>query len=308
MERWRVLVACPACQLQFDASGRPPGAIFRCLCGHALRVPAPRAHDAAVVRCSSCGGPREAAASACRFCGSDFTLHEQDLHTICPGCMARVSDRGRFCHHCGLPILPSAFAGEATDRPCPACGAEWRLVSRNLGGGGITVLECGGCGGLWLGNPVFVLLEERARREGRRAALEGLRLPSPDRATSAVEPPVYRPCPECGRLMHRRNYGRKSGVILDVCGDHGLWFDRGELDRVLRWIRRGELERSERLAEEESRHAARAAARERAAELEFASGGSLSSPVETGGVLWMAGAATDFVGWLIGWVGDRLHR
>ena len=46
--------------------------------------------------------------------------------------------------------------------------------------------------------------------------------------------------------MHRRNYGRKSGVILDTCRQHGVWFDQGELDSVLEWIRHGGLERAER--------------------------------------------------------------
>ena len=39
--------------------------------------------------------------------------------------------------------------------------------------------------------------------------------------------------------MHRLNFGRKSGIILDSCHPHGLWFDANELDAVVRWIRSG---------------------------------------------------------------------
>jgi Zn-finger nucleic acid-binding protein len=39
--------------------------------------------------------------------------------------------------------------------------------------------------------------------------------------------------------MHRMNFGRKSGIILDSCRPHGLWFDANELDAVVRWIRSG---------------------------------------------------------------------
>ncbi len=39
--------------------------------------------------------------------------------------------------------------------------------------------------------------------------------------------------------MHRLNFGRKSGIILDSCRPHGLWFDANELDAVVRWIRTG---------------------------------------------------------------------
>ncbi len=49
----------------------------------------------------------------------------------------------------------------------------------------------------------------------------------------------YRPCAICGELMNRRNYGRDSGIIIDVCGDHGVWFDADELARILTWIRAG---------------------------------------------------------------------
>lgn len=41
--------------------------------------------------------------------------------------------------------------------------------------------------------------------------------------------------------MNRRNYGRRSGVIVDVCTEHGVWFDFGELSRILAWIRDGGL-------------------------------------------------------------------
>jgi hypothetical protein len=42
--------------------------------------------------------------------------------------------------------------------------------------------------------------------------------------------------------MVRRNFGRTSGVIVDLCGSHGVWFDAQELAHVLRWIRSGNLE------------------------------------------------------------------
>jgi len=92
----RLLVACPKCRRQYDASGWAVGSRFRCHCGDVVKVREPKRHDAAVVRCSSCGAPREERDAACRFCGADFTLHERDLHTVCPGCFARVSDSARF--------------------------------------------------------------------------------------------------------------------------------------------------------------------------------------------------------------------
>ena len=253
--RLRLLVACPACKLQYDATGRPVGSRFRCSCGELVTVPEGRPHDSAVVRCSACGAPRRGDEAACGFCDSSFTLHERDLVTICPACATRISSRARFCHACAQPILSPATAGEPTAHVCPACG-EQRLHSRPLGAENrVAVLECGRCAGLWLGNDVFRLLERRALEAESTFEAPGERRAEVV-ATSAAggAAALYRPCPECYKLMHRRNYGRKSGVILDTCAAHGLWFDRGELDRVLGWVHGGGRRRAEEAAEVERRH------------------------------------------------------
>ncbi len=45
-----------------------------------------------------------------------------------------------------------------------------------------------------------------------------------------------RRCPRCSRKMwHVRSPGKGEHVILDACpDDHGLWFDHGELEEILR--------------------------------------------------------------------------
>lgn len=254
---FRLLVACPACKLQYDATGHPVGSRFRCSCGELVTVPEGRPHDSVVVRCSACGGPRRGDEPACGFCDSDFTLHERDLLTVCPACTTRISSRARFCHSCAQPIIAQETAGESTAYSCPACGEERRLHSRRLGAEErVAVLECGSCAGLWLGNDVFRLLEARTLEtestfqmpQGRGTELPAARF-ADGSATS-----LYRPCVKCGKLMHRRNYGRKSGVIVDTCSAHGLWFDLGELNRVLGWVRGGGRRRADEAAEHERRH------------------------------------------------------
>ena len=264
----RFLVACPECHRQFDATQRPAGSAFPCSCGATVTVPRPQAHDAAVVRCSSCGAPREETEPACRFCGAEFTLHERDLDTLCPGCMARVSGRARFCHHCGTPILgDQAAAGESGYR-CPTCPGERPLVSRRLGRANVAIFDCATCGGLWVEKEIFEVLADRAR-SGQLP--EGFGGGAPAVAAAAdVHPPEpqqqplqplqslhYRPCVICGALMNRRNYGRKSGVIVDLCARHGIWFDLQELDRLLRWIHEGGEARAGKLQQEETRIEAR---------------------------------------------------
>jgi Zn-finger nucleic acid-binding protein/ribosomal protein L40E len=259
----RKLLLCPSCNRQFDATNLQVGTQLRCRCGTAIAVPVIASRDAAVVRCASCGAAREEGAKSCGYCGSDFTIHEQDLETICPSCFARISNTARFCHHCGTAIAPEEVAGDKTDRVCPACGDGRFLSSRALGGTGATALECGVCGGLWLGAEVFHTLEERAR-EAAPAAPDPAALRS-EMASRAKPPlqvgPLYRRCPACRTPMTRINFERVSGILLDRCRDDGIWFDATELDAVLRWIKLGgERVSDERRQDEE---------RSRAAQLRF---------------------------------------
>lgn len=260
----RLLAACRECKRQYDASTRKPGSVFHCACGATVTVPKPEWQDAAVVRCAECGAPRERGVEACSYCGASFTLHERDMHTICPECMARVSDKARYCHRCATAIMPEGDAGQDTDKACPVCGDDAPpLVSRALGEQELSVLECGSCGGLWLGSRAFRILEDRAREKERDYALPGTEAGPSGGGSLKQQGPMYRPCVECGQLMARRNYARKSGVIIDVCRDHGMFFDAGELARILHWIREGGLSRTEALGRLDEREELR---RQRVAE------------------------------------------
>jgi Zn-finger nucleic acid-binding protein len=259
----RILVKCHACNRQSEAGDLEVGRRFHCLCGEVLAVPRVKAKEAAVVRCSSCGGPRQRAAEKCTFCGADFTVHERDLHTICPGCMARIMDRAKFCHHCGIRIAVQGKSGAPTEHPCPACGTERHLDSRTLGEPPIGILECRVCGGLWIGSEVFEMITERMKGEAADPVAGMPAAPKrPSRTVgSRQRGPLYRRCPRCATMMARLNYARRSGVIVDSCHQHGIWFDAGELDSLLQWIRRGGLKKAEQLEKQEAEAAARRARR-----------------------------------------------
>lgn len=234
----RILVACPECRRRYRAEKRKIGTKFHCRCGQVLEVRQPRGHEARVVRCSSCGGARQDNSRNCSFCGSDFTLHERDLNTVCPNCFARVSDRARYCSECGDLLAAEAIAGEDSQAICPACPDEEKLASRQLGHENLNVLECQACTGLWIGVESFRELRDRAAR--RAAHLEEAALAEAKPRRSAKQAgPLYRPCVVCEKLMARRLYAPQSGVIIDLCKDHGLWFDATELHQVIQWISQG---------------------------------------------------------------------
>ncbi len=58
----------------------------------------------------------------------------------------------------------------------------------------------------------------------------------------ALDPVIrYRRCPMCNEWMQRRNFGATSGVVVDVCAPHGVWFDAWELQQVLSFVEAGGL-------------------------------------------------------------------
>ncbi len=83
------------------------------------------------------------------------------------------------------------------------------------------VLECGSCRGLFVAHSV---LEDTLRE--RRGGVYEVGAPVD---TMEVR---YLACPRCAERMSRRLFGRKSGLVVDVCSMHGIWFDRGEAEQA----------------------------------------------------------------------------
>ena len=46
--------------------------------------------------------------------------------------------------------------------------------------------------------------------------------------------------------MLRKNFRESSGVIVDVCAAHGVWFDRGELGTIIDFAASGAMAKAER--------------------------------------------------------------
>lgn len=121
---------------------------------------------------------------------------------------------------------------------------------------GATMLdECPGCEGVWLDSASFDRV--CAEREQQAAVLGAAAPASDDQSATGQGAPVrYIPCPECAGLMNRINFAKCSGVIVDTCKKHGIWFDRDELRRIVEFIRAGGLDKS-RAREKEEIHTER---------------------------------------------------
>jgi len=228
------LVACSRCHAQFDAAGVERESI-PCHCGQRVPVTRPTPIDAPIRRCGACGAGVDAAAADCAYCRNRID-RESSRGLICPECYARNPDASRHCTNCGVAFRPQPLLREGAALPCPAC--EDALVVRSIAG--IAVSECGSCRGLWVPGESFDALVERARARHQVRASGGLG--GAPVGIAIADPGVsYRRCPVCTQIMHRRNFGRRSGVVVDWCRTDGTWLDADELGHIAAFIAGGGL-------------------------------------------------------------------
>src|SRR5215208_2706519 len=202
--------------------------------------------DATTLNCPTCGAAASTGATECAFCRARLAT------VACPSCFGLVFAGSRHCAHCGARA--ERTVRDAEPRRCPRACGEMRRVSL----GATELLECERCAGVWVDGPTFQRLCAEGERQaavlaaGPHAARgEGARADTGQRVR-------YSPCPECGKVMNRVNFARFSGVIVDECKQHGVWFDEDELRRVVEFIRSGGVDRArakerEALAEERRR-------------------------------------------------------
>jgi Zn-finger nucleic acid-binding protein len=232
-----MLNACLPCGRQYDVSHLKPGERVQCECGATFEVEFRKPHSPRALQCSSCGANLREGSSKCEYCAAEVTLEERRLSAVCPGCFARASTEARFCMECGLKIQPQALTALAEGTVCPRC--EGALRSRDVGPA--VLVECAGCGGMWLGEQHFDRLCEDA--DAADVVSRGIERAEPGVAGDTEEV-RYLKCIVCSDFMQRRNYASASGVIIDVCRRHGVWLDHRELERILAFVREGGLDRA----------------------------------------------------------------
>jgi Zn-finger nucleic acid-binding protein len=191
--------------------------------------PSGRMDHAASFRCPNCGAPVGAKARACGFCRAALATHR------CSHCFDLSAAGAKHCGACGRE-LGLEFIAEPSGLLCPACRSPLGSITEASG----TLFDCVGCGGHFVEHALLRSLLER------RSALTGAR-PRPFKPSNPLASKLcYRPCARCEALMHRKNFGDTSGVVIDVCSQHGIWFDQGELPAVLDFVEGGGLERAQR--------------------------------------------------------------
>jgi Zn-finger nucleic acid-binding protein len=227
-----ILVACPACDRQYDVTHVPVGHRVRCVCDEIIRVGTQGSLQVRALHCSGCGGPLEGTEETCRWCGAKLSDADRGATTLCPKCFARLPDDARHCQACGVAIAPQALTPLPADKVCPRCRGELQIRSLGVA----DVIECSACGSLWLGVQVF----EAVCRDAERRLDTFLLAKGEPPAAVPNSNQRYIPCLTCGQLMNRRSFRRgqrASGVVVDHCRDHGVWLDRDELERIASFLR-----------------------------------------------------------------------
>jgi Zn-finger nucleic acid-binding protein len=160
----------------------------------------------------------------------------------------------KFCPHCGARVGRTEEEDEKVALPCPHC--EVALKGVELGPHGtVKMHECPKCEGFWVDVATF---EAICTDREEQAIVAGGASGPPLRAELKLEGVRYLRCPTCRTLMNRVNFAGRSGVIIDTCRGHGTWFDKGELQNIVEFIRTGGLEQTRERGAQEARKPAAA--------------------------------------------------
>ena len=180
-----------------------------------------------MARCSNCKAPLSPGSLICAYCGNRSDIDLQGIHH---------------------------YTIHDTDSPriCPRCDIKLKTINLNQHDR-FLIERCTSCFGLFFDpGELEALLEATVKNvfEIDRSRLSAI---ISDRKPDQY-PIAYIKCPTCLKLMHRVNFGAKSGVVVDRCREHGIWLDGGELRQLFEWMKLGgqllEQERQERLQKE----------------------------------------------------------
>lgn len=185
---------------------------------------------AATLHCPSCGAPADPDARACVYC------HARLATVACSRCFATAFAGMKHCPACGSFLARATGPEEETpERACPRCQGTLEPIRL----GTHKLRECVECGGVWIDNRTFLAIchdRDAIANEVRERTWPGA-------SDDSVVRVGYVRCPECEVLMNRVNFARVSGVVVDVCREHGTWFGAGELRRVVEFVERGGIPR-----------------------------------------------------------------
>jgi Zn-finger nucleic acid-binding protein len=152
----------------------------------------------------------------------------------CSSCLGLMFVGSQFCGHCGAKVVPAEIQAGERMGDCPRCRKPLEMLKV----GPTTLRECQKCGGMWSDVSTFEQLCSTREKQAAVLGYIGERV----RNAEPLAKISYVPCPDCKQLMNRSNFGRASGIIIDICKKHGVWFDTEELPKIIEFLQKGGME------------------------------------------------------------------
>ena len=179
------------------------------------------------MRCNSCGAQLEANNTVCQYCGSKNEIDLKGIHEF-------------------------TVSKPTTDRICPTCDTKLQTIDINTGSEHFYIEQCSDCFGLFFDPGELAAILNSTINDSIQ--IDYSRLNSIVKNYNYDDKVLYKKCPVCRELMNRKNFGTRSGVIIDTCKNHGIWLDGGELKKLMEWKKAGGMMLSEQRAEEKRVH------------------------------------------------------
>lgn len=160
-----------------------------------------------------------------------FSKYGRELVT-CSHCEKDYNSKFKYCPYCGEQ---AAQESDLTDLTCPHCNVIMDKVMEIE-----SIIDyCPECGGVWCENNE---LEEITRERDVFLRDDIPRKFVKKRPEEIVQ---YIKCPVCKEQMNRMNFGKISGIIVDICSNHGIWLDSGELEEIRAFIANGGIDKAQ---------------------------------------------------------------
>ena len=113
---------------------------------------------------------------------------------------------------------------------CPRCSASFTPTVIE----GETVHACPAGHGVWLELEQLTRITDDDVDEAS-SATEIVVWAASDIEPRGLTSEKYRTCPACSQTLRKDVWRYGSGVVIDVCDEHGAWVDGGEIERIEAW-------------------------------------------------------------------------
>ena len=160
----------------------------------------------------------------------------------CKFCSAPLPTQGLICNYCkklnplNQKVIddPIESMVSKSKHICPLCNISLESITIKI----LSLEYCSKCDGVLVEEEEFEKLIEYKVNPMNQFNPHYLRFIQ-DHPRDNRKKSQFQNCPVCNEQMNVINYKNCSGVILDVCEEHGIWLDGGELRQIMDWYEVG---------------------------------------------------------------------